>query len=637
MKKIIVLIIVLLQSVLYAQIPTNYYDSAAGLAGYTLKTELSNIITNGHVDQGYGAFYTNPNGYIVTDNDAYYENDGSVLDMYSENPTGTDSYNYAHDSNGGSSPGDACGNYSSEGDCYNREHLFPQGFFSQQYPMRSDIHYVVASDGKVNGFRNNYPFGVVGTLASAPTGITNPTQNGSKLGTSVSPGYSGTVFEPIDEFKGDIARCLLYFAVRYEDNWNDSGWSSHTATNNTLNGTSNQFYDTWYVNLLLSWHAQDPVSQREIDRNNACYLYQGNANPFINHPEYANAIWNPTPDTQNPTTPTNLVANNETFNTVDLAWTASTDDIGIIGYDIYRDGSLVGTSLATPTTYTDSGLTSSTTYSYYVVAKDAAQNVSTNSNTIQATTLSGPIFSENFNDCALVLANFTIYNEASNEDWECATQFGEGNTGSMQMNGFQEDVASKDWLITTNAIDFSQYINETLSVYLIHKYGSMSMDLLYSTDYDGTSNPATATWTAMPNITIDTHNGTSTEAIQVITNADISALTQPAYVAFKYYSNGSPTRWTVDNFVIDGDNVAAVTTNLFSENLLVYPNPVNNLLTIESVDLIQSIVIFNQLGQQVLFNINSNTIDVTILHTGIYFTRVTNKDGKTALRKIIKQ
>ena len=275
----------------FSQIPSDYYDSANGLTGYALKTELKNIISNGHVDQGYGALYT---GYLTSDNDSFFEDDGTVLDMYSENPTGNDPYNYAHDTNGGNSGGQACDSsgFTIESDCYNREHIFPQGFFDQQSPMRSDIHHVVPTDGRVNGFRSNFPFGDVGTNLVSQNNITNPTQNGSKLGNCISSGYTGTVFEPIDEFKGDIARMLLYFAVRYEDNWDDAGWDLHTVANNPLNGTSDQFYETWYINMLFNWHTQDPVSARELTRNEAAYNYQGNANPFIDNPQYVQQIWN---------------------------------------------------------------------------------------------------------------------------------------------------------------------------------------------------------------------------------------------------------------------------------------------------------------------------------------------------------
>lgn len=276
------ILILCLTSVSYAQIPGDYYDTAVG-SGYTLKTQLKAIVTTGHSDQGYSLLYT---GYQTTDNDSYYENDGTVLDMYSENPGGADAYNFAHDTNGGTAPGDACGGTAptAENDCYNREHLFPQGFFNNATPMRTDIHHVVPSDGYVNSKRANYPFGEV----SSPTWTSS---NGSKLGPNTYPGYSGTVFEPIDEFKGDIARMMLYFAARYEDEVTDVSWDPHTDANNPLNGTNDQFYEDWYINLLHDWHVADPVSARETARNTAAYNYQGNANPFIDHPEFVLSIW----------------------------------------------------------------------------------------------------------------------------------------------------------------------------------------------------------------------------------------------------------------------------------------------------------------------------------------------------------
>ena len=272
-KKILAFILIALGINSYAQIPPGYYNSATG-NGYTLKTQLKLIISNGHEDQGYDTLY---DAYVNTDNDSFYENDNTVLDMYSENPSGVDSYNYNHNDR-------TCGNYNSENDCYNREHIFPQGFFNEQLPMRTDIHHIVPTDGYVNNRRANYPFGEV-------TNDTWMSNNGSKVGQNTFGSYSGVVFEPIDEFKGDIARMLLYFAVRYEDEVTDSSWDDHTTTNNPLNGTNDQVYEIWYLQLLYKWHLEDPVSEREIKRNNEAYNFQGNRNPFIDYPEYVDTIW----------------------------------------------------------------------------------------------------------------------------------------------------------------------------------------------------------------------------------------------------------------------------------------------------------------------------------------------------------
>src|SRR5690606_25392229 len=189
--------------------------------------------------------------------------------------------------------------------------------------MKNDIHTVRATDGKVNGMRSNYPFGKVGNASFTSL-------NGSKVGSSISPGYSGTVFEPIDAFKGDVARMIFYFVTRYETQL--SGFSS----GNMLGGSTYPGLQTWELNQLLIWNTLDPVSSAEIARNNASFTYQGNRNPFIDNPEYATIIWGaPTIDNQAPTAATNLVANNPTSNSISLSWTAATDNIGVTGYDIY--------------------------------------------------------------------------------------------------------------------------------------------------------------------------------------------------------------------------------------------------------------------------------------------------------------
>lgn len=254
----------------FAQAPSGYYTNTAGLTGYTLKTRLHTIIKNGHNDRGYGQLYE---GYKTTDKDRYYENDGTLLDVYSEKPNGPDAYTYSL-----TATGDRCGNYNSEGDCFNREHTVPQSLFSSASPMKNDIHFVIPTDGKVNGERGNIPYGKV----NAPNWTST---NGTKRGPNVSGGYGGTVFEPIDEFKGDFARTVFYFATRYQDK------IPNFSQGNILDGTSSRSLQQWQVDLFLEWHHQDPVSQREIDRNNAAYAYQGNRNPFVDSPAWVDCIW----------------------------------------------------------------------------------------------------------------------------------------------------------------------------------------------------------------------------------------------------------------------------------------------------------------------------------------------------------
>lgn len=354
-------------SQLCAQIPSNYYNSATS-NGYTLKTELHQIINN-HNDQGYNAIDTFFANY---DLDQYYEpSSNTILDIYSENPNGSDPYNFTPIN-------DECGQYSAEGDCYNKEHIIPQSVFNSNNPMRGDAHQLLPTDGRVNGFRASYPMGRVDdeNLASN-SGISNPTLNGSKLGANLNSGYSsgytGIVFEPIDEFKGDIARIYFYFATRYQDQI--SAWSAYPM----FDGSSDKVFENTFLNILLEWHEIDPVSTKEIERNdNIFYHHQNNRNPFVDHPEFVTIIWAPNSDTTAPSIPTNLTANSLSTNSIQLIWEASTDNVGVSSYSIFENENYINET--TNTSFTVTGLNSNTNYCFTVRAQDVMGNNSENSN-----------------------------------------------------------------------------------------------------------------------------------------------------------------------------------------------------------------------------------------------------------------
>ncbi|WP_034059473.1 endonuclease [Lacinutrix jangbogonensis] len=269
---------------LSAQVPTNYYSSATG-NGYALKTQLKNIINNSDdgltteyqsSDLGYSALYTT---FSSSDIDLYFENNGTLLDMYSENPSGTDAYEYSY----GTNQDDGSGG-TAEGQKYNREHIIPQSVFDGNSPMKNDAHFVVPSDKYINAQRGSFPFGVVETANFTST---NNSKRGNNLDSGYSAGYTNTVFEPIDEFKGDIARMYFYFVTRYEDNFVNNDFDSYAM----FNDSADQVFELTFFNILYQWHTQDPVSQRELDRNNAIFNAQNNRNPFIDNPTYVSEIW----------------------------------------------------------------------------------------------------------------------------------------------------------------------------------------------------------------------------------------------------------------------------------------------------------------------------------------------------------
>ncbi|MBX2845678.1 MAG: endonuclease, partial [Saprospiraceae bacterium] len=355
---------------------SDYYALVSGQTCFDLKTVLYNIV-NGHNEQTYGALWTI---YQTTDdhlNDA--GNATIVWDMYSDNPTGSENeFTFVTEQ---------CGTYSGEGVCYNREHSFPKSWWggSESATQYTDVHMVIPVDGYINGIRSNYPYGEV--QSGTESHIMN---NGSRLGNSsiTIPGYTSKVFEPIDAYKGDIARIYFYMATRYE---NEIGsWENNTVYSDAmLNGTNDQVYEDWALNMLIQWHEDDPVSPKELDRNNDIFNVQGNRNPFVDHPEYVSLIWGTgcsggPSDTEAPTTPSSLAASGVTASSVDLTWNASTDNVAVTGYRVYRDGTLYTTVSATSASVV--GLSASTGYSFYVTAIDAAGNESAPSNTVAVTT-----------------------------------------------------------------------------------------------------------------------------------------------------------------------------------------------------------------------------------------------------------
>lgn len=266
MKKIL-LIIVLASALVtgHTQIPPGYYDAAMGLNGPALKNALHNII-DGHSVISYSALY---NVFVNTDN----KGNNIVWDIYSDNPFGNPPYVYYF-----TNPADQCGQYDSEGDCYNKEHSWPQSWFnSSSIPIYSDLFNVYPTDGWVNNKRGNLPYGEVNNASWT-------SQNGSKIGSCVYPGYSGQVFEPIDEYKGDIARSYFYITVRYMGE--DGSWPGSAQTTGAE-------LKPWAYNMMYDWHKNDPVSQKETDRNDAIHALQNNRNPFIDHPDWVDSILYP--------------------------------------------------------------------------------------------------------------------------------------------------------------------------------------------------------------------------------------------------------------------------------------------------------------------------------------------------------
>ena len=244
----------------------DYYWNADGKKGSSLKTSLRNIISANYNQQTYKQVW---GAYETTD----IKPDGRhIYDIYS----GISNFIFGVNQDKGS--------HKKEGDAYNREHTFPKSWFGGEVlPMHTDLFHVMPTDGFVNEQRSDYPYGE--TDANGSDNINYKSANGySKRGYCKTEGYSDVVFEPNDEYKGDLARNYFYMATRYENEI--TSWSSPVLTN-----SSYKPYVEWHMNMLMRWSREDPVSEKEIARNNAVYVIQNNRNPFIDYPGLEEYIW----------------------------------------------------------------------------------------------------------------------------------------------------------------------------------------------------------------------------------------------------------------------------------------------------------------------------------------------------------
>jgi len=267
-------------------IQTNYYAQLSnlinnGLRCGDLKSALSQLV-GGHTVIPYtGVEFDVWDSHFTTD--IVLDDNGEELiiwDMYSHVPDGGEPYEFK-----AGEDRDFGVEVDIEGFQYNREHTFPRSWWGgeEDVVQLSDIHFVIPTDSRVNELRSNYPYG-----ETDDPFIT--TLNGSKIGRSSIAGYDDEVFEPIDEYKGDLARMQLYVALRYDKEiarWETKDFRGSQV----LSGLNYPAYEDWHLDLLLSWHEEDPVSDKEMNRNNAVYSIQGNRNPFIDKPAWVGLIW----------------------------------------------------------------------------------------------------------------------------------------------------------------------------------------------------------------------------------------------------------------------------------------------------------------------------------------------------------
>ncbi len=250
--------IFLLLLVVCATAQKEYYTSVDGVkGGAALKTALHELIKDhkkisygSGEDKTWGAFYTT---------DAVVENgQRRVLDMYSAEKR-------------------YFGNKGSAVSGMNIEHSVAKSWWGgTENNAYCDIHHLNPSDQTANNRKSNYPLGEL-TSVSWDNGVTF-------VGKANIDGSSMNAYEPCDEYKGDFARVFMYMFTCYQDlTWEYTWMNYEKSTYPTLK--------PWAVKLLLKWHKQDPVSKKEVNRNNAVYAVQGNRNPYVDYPQLADYVW----------------------------------------------------------------------------------------------------------------------------------------------------------------------------------------------------------------------------------------------------------------------------------------------------------------------------------------------------------
>jgi len=359
MKTKLSLLLFLGISIAYAQQP--YYNNVdLTKTGIELREELTTKITQTHIN-----FLSYTPGIWeasrITDEDPTNENNVILIYGFENGSDGdvTNDISRGKNNNGG------------DNGEWNREHTYARSLGTPNLGLEgpgADAHHLRPSDVQRNSNRSNRKF----ADGSGNSGIT----------------AQGNWY-PGDEWKGDIARMMLYMYVRY---------GARALPSNVVVGNTNSI-DSNMIDLLLEWNAEDPVSLIEINRNNyhnTTEMYaQGNRNPFIDNPNLATQIWGGPAaedrwnavqsDTEAPTAPTSLILNNTGINTLMVSWNTSSDNIEVVRYDVYIDGVYVTSAQNTSLSITN--LNANTSYNIQVFAEDLAGNVSEGSNILNATTL----------------------------------------------------------------------------------------------------------------------------------------------------------------------------------------------------------------------------------------------------------
>jgi len=535
MKKLLILIFITSFSVSFSQ-EQYYYNVDLTLAGAALKDALAAKIiathtttleyTSGGPDVWDATKATDENVANTSEVILYYGwEDGSDQDI-----TNDISRSKSLQDNG-----------SGTDFVWNREHVFPKSLANPILDTSipgpaTDAHHLRAADRGRNSARNNRKYG----RGSGNSNYSSLDFHEGLDGPNTAAWYPG------DDWKGDAARMIMYMYMRY----------GAVCLPTAVGVGSKEFTEDDMIDLFLQWNVEDPVSDIEVTRNEyhentSNYAAQGNRNPFIDNPYLATRIWGgnsaedrwdyyKNTDTEAPTTPTNVFLNNITFNSINISWSASSDNIGVTGYNVYIDDVLTSQTSSSITNTTISNLSTNTDYNFTIVAKDLINNRS-DSAAINGKTLEDT-------EAPSIPTNLSISNETDSSVKVSWTP----STDNNVVNGYEVYVDNDLKETTTNSFYTVNGLNTTTTytieivAYDIDNNKSAKSNSINATTTAGTSNGITELFIseyAEPSIA-------NNKAIEIV-NLTASTINLSEYSIQKQYNGGS---W-IDDYPLGNANI----------------------------------------------------------------------------------
>ena len=567
----------------YAQSAPAYYSGVNFTKTHNeLKNDLATLITSTHTKVvSYSELKT-----LMETSDADPDKAGNILLVYGSQGSGM------HERS------------RSAGGSWNREHVYAKSKGTPNLGTSgpgADGHHLRPSDISLNSSRGSLLFDDgVGALAYK---------------TSRGGWYPG------DEWKGDVARILMYMYVRYN--------TRCLPLNITMNPST---YSADFPDILLKWNVEDPVSAFELQRQNVVSTMQKNRNPFIDNPYLATVIWggpaaqNTWPDTfsgggvadvEAPTVPTNVAVTGVTSSSVSLNWTASEDNVAVAGYEVYKDGVLFGNANSTSITVT--GLTPQTSYSFFITAKDSAGNKSVNSASVVGTTEAGPIGTGT---------------TCGTEDFENIPSTG-GNPPASSYGDRTWSANGIVWTATFARTDTQIYIDGAANKAICIKKGSLKSSVISG----GIGTLKVKTYLPFSDAAgnyILKINGvvkglipySKTAKTQTIENINVEG-----DVIIELIDESTSNRVSFDNLSWTCySSLATEFTEIKNEKITIYPNPVKNSeFFISGINKNETVKIYSLNGQllQTINNVhNKEKINLNKLPKGVYFVTTQSQSAK---------